>query len=81
MASSGNRTREQHIAVFGGSGSGKTVLLSSFYGATQQEEYKQDHLFSVVADDTGQGTRLYQIYLQMKNAARTPKANRFKATA
>jgi GTPase SAR1 family protein len=81
MASSGNRTREQHIAVFGGSGSGKTVLLSSFYGATQQEEYKQDHLFSVVADDTGQGTRLYQVYLQMKNAARTPKANRFKATA
>ncbi|WP_229733117.1 TRAFAC clade GTPase domain-containing protein [Conyzicola nivalis] len=81
MATSGNRTREQHIAVFGGSGSGKTVLLSSFYGATQQEEYKQNHLFNVVADDTGQGTRLYQVYLQMKNAARTPKANRFKATA
>ncbi|TFD16594.1 ATP/GTP-binding protein [Cryobacterium sp. TMT1-21] len=81
MASSGNRTREQHIAVFGGSGSGKTVLLSSFYGATQQEEYKQDHMFNVVADDTGQGTKLYQIYLQMKNAARTPRANRFSATA
>lgn len=81
MASSGNRTREQHIAVFGGGGSGKTVLLSSFYGATQQQEYKQDHLFSVVADDTGQGARLYQIYLQMKNAAQAPRANRFRATA
>lgn len=81
MASSGNRVREQHIAVFGGSGSGKTVLLSSFYGTTQQEEYKQDHLFTVVADDVGQGTRLYQIYLQMKNAATRPRSTRFRATA
>jgi ABC-type lipoprotein export system ATPase subunit len=29
------RALEQHIAVFGESGSGKTVMLSSFYGATQ----------------------------------------------
>ena len=81
MAQSRSRVREQHIAVFGGAGSGKTVLLSSFYGTTQQEEYKQDHLFSVVADDTGQGTRLYQYYLQMKNAAKAPSATRFSSTA
>ena len=30
---------EQHIAVFGESGSGKTVLLSSFYGATQEPQF------------------------------------------
>ncbi len=29
---------EQHIAVFGESGSGKTVLVSSFYGAAQDLE-------------------------------------------
>jgi hypothetical protein len=81
MGSSGNRTREHHIAVFGGAGSGKTVLLSSFYGTTQQAEYKQNHLFSVVADDPGQGGRLFQNYLKMKNAAQAPKATRFSATA
>lgn len=81
MAPTGNRTREQHIAVFGGAGSGKTILLSSFYGTAQQEPYKDDHLFNVVADDTGQGTRLYQIYLQMKNAARVPQATRFSSTS
>ena len=34
-----NRKIEQQIAVFGESGSGKTVLVSSFYGATQQQAY------------------------------------------
>jgi len=30
-----SRVREQHVAVFGEAGSGKTVLLSSFFGPTQ----------------------------------------------
>ena len=34
-----NGVLEQHIAVFGESGSGKTVLVSSFYGATQEPEF------------------------------------------
>lgn len=33
-----NRVLEQHVAVFGESGSGKTVLVSSFHGATQEPE-------------------------------------------
>jgi ABC-type dipeptide/oligopeptide/nickel transport system ATPase component len=36
-----NRALEQHIAVFGESGSGKTVMVSSFYGATQEPQYLQ----------------------------------------
>lgn len=72
---------EQHIAVFGESGSGKTVLLSCFYGATQEPQYLQNSLFHVVADDIGQGTRLHRNYLGMKNSARLPEANRFAATA
>ena len=48
------RVREQHIAVFGESGSGKTVLVSSFYGPTQEGSYSND-LWDLVADDTGQG--------------------------
>lgn len=36
-----NRKSEQQIAVFGESGSRKTVLVSSFYGATQQQACKE----------------------------------------
>ncbi|MFE5290840.1 ATP/GTP-binding protein [Isoptericola sp. NPDC056618] len=73
------RVRDQHIAVFGGSGSGKTVLVSSFYGAAQEPSFIKESLFHVIADDTGQGHRLRQIYLGMKNDAKTPPTNRFAA--
>lgn len=52
-----SRALEQQIAVFGESGSGKTVLLSSFYGETQEPQYLQKSLFHVVADDIGQGAQ------------------------
>ena len=73
------RIREQHIAVFGESGSGKTVLLSSFFGPSQEGSYSNE-LWDLVADDTGQGNRLYQIYLGMRDHARTPLLTRFGAT-
>jgi hypothetical protein len=73
------RVREQNIAVFGASGSGKTVLLSSFYGAAQELALDKESLFRVLADDAGQGNRLYQNYLGMKNRARVPATNRFSA--
>ena len=76
-----SRVLEQNIAVFGESGSGKTVMLSSFYGATQEPQYRQNSLFHVVADDIGQGTRLHQSYLGMKNSARLPMDTRFSATS
>lgn len=71
---------EQHIAVFGESGSGKTVLLSSFYGATQEHDFLKQSLFNVVADDIGLGARLHQNYLGMRDSARVPAANKFSAT-
>jgi hypothetical protein len=72
---------EQHIAVFGESGSGKTVLLSSFYGATQQPQYLQSSLFHVVPSDIGQGNRLLRNYLGMRDSARLPASTRFAATS
>lgn len=75
------KVREQHIAVFGASGSGKTVLVSSFYGAAQEAAFVKESLFYVLADDTGRGNRLLQNYLGMKNRAAVPEANRFSATA
>jgi hypothetical protein len=75
------RAGEQHIAVFGESGSGKTVMISSFYGATQESQYLQKSLFHVVPDDIGQGNRLHKNYLGMKNSARPPETTRFAATS
>lgn len=73
------RVREQHIAVFGEAGSGKTVLVSSFYGPTQEGSYKND-LWDLVALQTGQGHRLYQNYLGMRDSATAPMPTRFANT-
>lgn len=75
------RVLEQHMAVFGESGSGKTVLLSSFYGATQEPAFLQSSLFDVTADDVGQGHRLHANYLGMRDSARPPSTTRFSATS
>lgn len=75
------RALEQHIAVFGESGSGKTVMISSFYGAKQESQYLKDSLFHVLADETGQGNRLHRNYLGMRNSARLPAHDRFSATS
>src|SRR5699024_4971915 len=74
-----SRKKEQHIAVFGESGSGKTVLLSSFFGATQEPSFAKDHQFRVVAEDVGQGHRLLQHYYRMRSSAQVPQATRFRA--
>src|SRR3954467_130559 len=76
-----SRALEQHIAVFGESGSGKTVLLSSFYGATQEPQYLKSSRFYVVADNVGQGNRLHKNYLGMRDSAQVPAVNRFSAEA
>jgi len=73
-----SRKLEQHIAVFGQSGSGKTVLLSSFYGAAQDPEHGKG-LFTVVAEDTTQGDRLLKNYFRMESSAQVPPGNRFRA--
>lgn len=76
-----SRALEQHIAVFGESGSGKTVMISSFYGAAQEPQYLRKSLFNVVANETGQGNRLHQNYLGMRDSARLPAPTRFSATS
>jgi ABC-type multidrug transport system fused ATPase/permease subunit len=73
------RVREQHIAVFGESGSGKTVLVSSFFGPTQEGSYAND-LWDLVADDAGQGTRLYRNFLGMRDHATVPQTTHFAST-
>ena len=73
--------REQQIAVFGESGSGKTVLLSSFYGLAVEQLLSGTKQFDVLAGDNAQGRRLHQNCLGMKNSALLPTTNRFSATS
>ena len=69
--------------MFGESGSGKTVLLSSFYGAAQDAATRvgsaAPQLYDLVADDTTQGDRLLKNYFRMENSAEVPAGNRFRA--
>ena len=67
------RVLQQEIAVFGERQSGKTVLVSSFYGSMQEPEFMKESLFYLTADDTGLGLRLLKNYLGMKKDARAPK--------
>ncbi len=75
----GKKTLDQHIAVFGESGSGKTVLLSSFYGMMRERDTYRRTRLDVVADDAGQGDRLMSAYLGMRKEGRVPPTNRFSA--
>lgn len=71
---------EQHIAVFGESGSGKTVLMTSWYGVARDIQTASDPLYKVKADNFDLGTKLFQSYLGMKEDSKAPPADRFKAT-
>lgn len=69
---------EQHIAVFGESGSGKTMLVSSFYGWHQEASFKQKHSYSLIASDTTQSHTLLSRYLNMKEG-NLPAQTTFKS--
>lgn len=74
-----SRPKVQEIAVFGESGSGKTVLLSSFYGGAQEPTFQESNSYQVVADDASQRTALKRNYLRMQNEAAVPATNKFRA--
>lgn len=76
-----NRSLEQQIAVFGESGSGKTVLISAFYGGTQEPHFLKSSLFDVTADNTGQGHQLHRNYLGMRDSGLPPGPTKFASTS
>ncbi|WP_299305891.1 TRAFAC clade GTPase domain-containing protein [uncultured Brachybacterium sp.] len=75
------RTLEQHIAVFGESGSGKTVLLSSFFGSMRKPGQSAKRRFALVADKPAQGTQLLKKYYDMRDNAKAPAPNKYRADA
>lgn len=72
---------EQHIAVFGERGSGKTVLLSTLFGVSGDPEVIEEAGHRVVAMDVGQGERLRSMYLGMKTDHRAPRSTSFTSDA
>lgn len=75
-----DKSLEEHVAVFGESGSGKTVLLSSFYGATQQPRFWESNFVEVTALDVGQGHQLLKNYNGMRDRAVEPAPDRYRST-
>lgn len=73
-----NKTIDQQIAVFGQSGSGKTVLLCSFYGSARGVMLNADNQFELNAKDD-RHTTLISSYLGMKEDCKVPLSNRFKS--
>lgn len=76
-----NTSSAQHLAVFGESGSGKTVLVSSFYGHMTEPSTIGDTAYRVTARDASQHTSLRKNYLGMRDLNRAPQATRFKTTS
>jgi ABC-type dipeptide/oligopeptide/nickel transport system ATPase component len=70
-------TFEQSIAVFGESGSGKTMLVSVFYGYQQSAEFKKRAGYSLLAEDTTQGQKLLQVYHRIEDDL-LPHQTRFR---
>ncbi|WP_075725926.1 TRAFAC clade GTPase domain-containing protein [Corynebacterium aquilae] len=70
---------EQHVAVFGLSGSGKTVLLSSLYG--RNKDFSDGTDYKLNAMDNQVGGKLFQNYLGMRDLNSAPLATKFKKTS
>lgn len=68
---------DQSIALFGESGCGKTVLVSSFYGKAKEPNATSP--YTVNAVKIGQGNKLHQNYLRMRESALTPSQTKFDA--
>ena len=70
----------RRVAVFGESGSGKTMLLTTFYGHQQAARFKAANGYWLTANDAGQGQGLLAAYFRLEHD-RLPPTNRFKYTA
>jgi GTPase SAR1 family protein len=77
---SGRSKFEQHVAVFGESGSGKTMLLSVFYGHQQATVFSKRTGYKLLAADTTQGQKLLQTYHRIEDGMLPPQT-RYRQTA
>lgn len=71
-----NPKLHRRVAVFGESGSGKTMLLTSFYGHQQAAKFRKANGYSLLAANAHQGTALLNAYFLLENDLLAP-GNRF----
>ena len=65
---------DQSVAVFGESGSGKTPLISVFYGHQQSADFKKRTGYSLLAMDATQGHKLLQAYHRIEDDLLPPQS-------
>ncbi|MNR82478.1 hypothetical protein D3C72_132370 [compost metagenome] len=66
-----------NIAVVGASQSGKTTLISSFYGHQCTNAFESEHGYQLMIRDSTQGDRLLANYYGMRDNGRFPAASSF----
>jgi hypothetical protein len=77
------KVEEQNLAVFGESGSGKTVLLSSFFGASQEPSFPAENLYKVLLTTPAKATACARTTCgcAARLKPRSPTASRRRPTA
>lgn len=61
-----SKVPEIRMALFGQSASGKTTLLSSYFGNQQRNSFEEIHGYRLVADDISVGNQLLARYYRME---------------
>ncbi|WP_438020366.1 hypothetical protein WMF18_15395 [Sorangium sp. So ce315] len=66
-----------HVAVFGASGAGKTVLLAAFYRAQTQPSFQQEYAYKIQAVNKAQGNRLLGRFYRLEEGQFPEGSTRF----
>lgn len=67
-----------HVAVFGASGVGKTVLLSAFYRAQTQPAFQEEYAYKIQATNKAQGNQLLGRFYRLEEGAFPEGSTRFE---
>lgn len=68
-----------HVALFGASGAGKTVLLAAFYRAQTQPSFQQEHAYKIQAVNKAQGNQLLGRFYRLEEGRFPDGSTRFDA--
>ncbi|KYF74643.1 hypothetical protein BE17_53400 [Sorangium cellulosum] len=66
-----------HVAVFGASGAGKTVLLAAFYRAQTQPSFQEEYAYKIQAVNKAQGNQLLGRFYRLEEGKFPEGSTRF----
>jgi hypothetical protein len=70
--------QQLHVAVFGSSGAGKTVLLAAFFRAQTQPAFQNEHAYKIQATNKAQGSELLGRFYDLEGGKFPPGSTRFE---